>query len=154
MYEDFSGYLYQYSHGLYYNSEFVPPAPPVRPQSIFNMRFHCQSCHSTRHPTQQPPQPHPTVLLFHPPNKPPPPPNLQQEIEKSIKTFESNLKIEFRNNSSKNSTPLVIVSPPSLQPSNKVTHILKSYQPPLPPICLPSLPLQKCLSMMISSSNT
>jgi hypothetical protein len=37
-------------------------------------------------------------------NNPPPPPNLQQEIEKSIKTFESNLKIEFRNINSKNST--------------------------------------------------
>ena len=37
-------------------------------------------------------------------NNPPPPPNLQQEIEKSIKIFESNLKIEFRNINSKNST--------------------------------------------------
>jgi hypothetical protein len=38
-------------------------------------------------------------------NNPPPPPNLQQqEVEKSIKTFERNLKIEFPNNSSKNST--------------------------------------------------
>ena len=37
-------------------------------------------------------------------NNPPPLPNLQQEIEKSIKTFESNLKIEFRNNNSNNST--------------------------------------------------
>jgi hypothetical protein len=38
-------------------------------------------------------------------NNPPPPPNLQQEIEKSIKTtFESNLKIEFPNINSKNST--------------------------------------------------
>ena len=34
------------------------------------------------------------------PNNHPPPPNLQQELNKSIKTFESNLKIEFRNNNS------------------------------------------------------
>jgi hypothetical protein len=32
------------------------------------------------------------------PNNHLPPPNLQQELNKSVKTFESNLKIEFRNN--------------------------------------------------------
>ena len=54
-------------YGKKHNSEFVPPATPVRPPSDFNVRFHRQPWYLIRRPPKRRPQHHPTVLLFRPP---------------------------------------------------------------------------------------